>query len=410
MKLKKLLLIALIAAITASCAVLSSCQLSEHRNDKETSAETDTGETSASNIPDGIDINYTMDYLAEDLTKYLTLGEYKGLTAEVEMTYEVNDDYFASELLGLLENEATYEQITDRETKEGDVICVDYVGTLDGVAFQGGTASNVSITLSDNSGYIPGFTDGMYGVVPGNTVSYPVTFPESYPNSPDLEGKETIFTVTVHYIEGEEIVPTLTDDFVKAYLSSDAVGEAEQIATYIKENSESGKCETADDFIKYYKGFLEHRRANELKENGQSTLWNMIVKNATVKELPQKAVDSLYWLNRSNYEAYAKQYGVSYEQFLSQYVGMDDETLLAYTKDYITEDIVIYSIVKAEGIEVTDAEYEDGVKMYMEENGMTREELIEQYGEDRIKSVLQWNKLMDCLTSWNTISEKLVTE
>ncbi|MBQ8208557.1 MAG: trigger factor [Clostridia bacterium] len=391
---KTLLIIFALVMILA----LSSCQLSEYIG-KDTDTDTDTGaasdtsaDTSAdtaptleSYIPEGVDIEYTIDYMNEDLTAYVTLGEYKGLSVEVA-TYEINDDYINEKINELLEAEAVPSQITDRKTAEGDTICVDYVGTLDGVAFQGGSAQNVSIILSENSGYIPGFTDGMYDVMPGETVSYNVTFPDEYKNSPDLAGQETVFTVTVHYIEGDPVAPELTDEFVKDHFGSEG-------------------CETVDSFMTYYKGYLEQERANSVKEEASADLWALIMEDVTAIEIPEKAVEALYWSSRANYELYAYEYGIEYEEFLSMYVGMDDESLREYAENYIKEDIVIYSIVKAEGLEVTDEELAEGIATYCEEYDMTEEELIEAYSEERIIGVLQWNKLMAAIYDWSTVTE-----
>ena len=397
MNFKKLTFIALALVLVMS---LSACQLSEvlnkdNRTTDNASSDTvnDSADTSAdtsstdimSYVPEGVDLNYTMDYLNEDLSAYVTLGEYKGLSAEIT-TYEVNDAYIEEKIGELLASEATPAKITDRVTAEGDVICVDYVGTLDGVAFAGGSASNVSITLKENSGYIPGFVDGMYGVMPGETVSYDVTFPEVYPNNPDLAGKPTVFTVTVHYIEGEDVAPELNDEFVKDHFGSEG-------------------CETVEDFITYYKDYLESERAKAAKSDATTAIWKQIMENATVISLPQKAVDTMYWLNRANYEVYAAQYGIAYEEFLAQYVGSNDEAIMEYAENYIKEDIVIYSVVKAEGIEITDEEYAEGIAKFAVQYDMTEEELIESYGEARIEGVLQWNKLMDALYEWSNITE-----
>ncbi|MEE0969084.1 MAG: trigger factor [Clostridia bacterium] len=391
MKLNKITLAVLILTLSLMITMFSSCQLSKYMGEDGGNGTESESPSGSSGIPEGVDINYTMDYMNEDLTKYVKLGDYKNMSVKVE-TYEVNDKYIEKKIEELLKSQAVPQKITDRKTKEGDVICVDYTGTLDGVAFYGGTATNVAITLSENSGYIPGFTDGMYDVMPGDTVSYSVTFPDSYPNSPDLEGKETVFTVTVHYIEGEKtIVPELTDK-------------------YVSENFGAEGCETVEQFMTYYKDYLTKTRDDQLREDIIQAVWNKVMENVETVALPKKAVDALYWNNRSKYESDAAQYNMSYDNFLSAYVGITDEEMLEYTEAYVKEDIVIYSIVKAENLAVTDKEYEEGVKKYMEEYNMTEEELIETYGEERIKSVLQWNKLMDAIVSWNNVEEVIVTE
>ena len=304
------ILIAILALITALS--FASCQLSEYIDEGKQTADTEKNADTNANtvtpnanakpedyIPEGVDINYQMDYMNEDLTKYITLGKYKGFESEVA-TYTVNDEYLSKRISEILEDKAVPSKITDRKTAEGDTICVDYSGALDGVAFEGGTAKNVEISLTESNGYIPGFTDGMYDVMPGETVSYEVTFPENY--NEKLAGKLTVFTVTVHYIVGDPIVPELDDAFVK-------------------ENYGDEGCNTVEEFKVYLKAQLEDERKEQLKNDFAEDVWAMIMEDVTVIELPQNAIDSLYWLNRANYEAYAAQQGMTYENFLSMYIG-----------------------------------------------------------------------------------------
>lgn len=375
----------------------ASCQLSEYIDEGTTqSADTtntvaaDTGTVTANPdataedfVPEGVDINYQMDYMSEDLTKYITLGKYKGLESEVA-TYTVNDEYLEERISEILEDKAVPAKVTDRKTAEGDTIVVDYSGALDGVAFEGGTAQNVEISLTENNGYIPGFTDGMYDVMPGETVSYEVTFPEEY--NEKLAGKLTVFTVTVHYIVGDPVIPELNDEFVK-------------------ENYGSEGCNTVEEFKVYLKAQLEDERKEQVKEDFAEDIWALIMEDVTVIELPKDAIDSLYWLNRANYEAYAAQQGMTYNDFLSMYIGQTDEQLYEYAENYIKEDIVIYSIVKAENLDITDEEWAEEVAKFCVQYEMTEDELVASYGESKILSVIQWNKLMKAICEWNTIIE-----
>ena len=185
---KKIISLALAGMLTFSALTLSSCSSKENGSESET---TDTDTSSAltvTPIPDGVDINYVMDYMNEDLDAYVALGEYKGLSAEVE-SYDVTDEYVDTKVGELLESMAETEKVTDRKTAEGDTVNVDYVGTLDGEAFKGGTASGAELKLASDSGYIPGFAEGMYDVMPGESFSYNVTFPEDYKHSTELHSR-----------------------------------------------------------------------------------------------------------------------------------------------------------------------------------------------------------------------------
>lgn len=383
MKSRKLISLALAGVLSLS-VILSSCGSSDGGADTDTNDADTTATVGITPVPDGVDVNYVMDYLNEDLDAYVTLGEYKGLSVTVD-SYEVDDEYIDEQINSLLESSAVETRITDRKTAEGDTINVDYSGSLDGVAFDGGTATDQSVTLTEDSGYIPGFAEGMYDRMPGEEFSYNVTFPEDYSLNADLAGKEVVFTVTVNYIVGDPVVPELDDAFV-----------AEKFG-------EEG-CTTVEEFMTYYKSYLEDQKEESEKGDTKSKVWDMIMENATTIALPDKAVDAMYWATRSQYEELAVEYGMTYENFMTYYVGGTDEEFRTYCEDYIKEDIVIYQIVKAEGLEITDDEYKAGVADFAVEYELSEEELVEKYTETRIRSVLQWNKLQDAVYSWSNVT------
>jgi len=111
---------------------------------------------------------------AKDVSKYVTLGEYKGVQVTIE------------------------EENLDRPVEVGDTVNIDYVGKKDDVAFEGGTAQGYDLGIGSGS-FIDGFEDGLVGVMPGETVDLNLTFPEQY-HSEELAGAEVVFTVTVNYI------------------------------------------------------------------------------------------------------------------------------------------------------------------------------------------------------------------
>ncbi len=325
--------------------------------------------------PDDVDVDYKMDYLAEDLTKYIKLGEYKGLKVSA-YTYEITDAIIEEELALFLEEYSDYEQITDRKTAEGDTIVVDYTGMLDGVAFAGGSATNTEITLDkEDNGYVPGFIDGMYDVMPGNTVEYDVTFPSDYFNA-DLAGKKTTFKVKVEYIVGDYITPELTDEFVTKSLS------------------ETG-CKNVTEFMLYFKGYVNDQRREELKEQVTEKLMELLIENAELIALPEKSVESRYWYIRQTYENYANTYDMDYVEFLEKQVGKTDADIRKEAEDFIFEDLIIYSVIKAEGLELTEDEYKAGLADYAEVNKTTAEEFEKYYGKTVVWDALQYRKMID---------------
>ena len=111
-----------------------------------------------------------------------------------------------------------------------------------------------------------------------------------------------------------------------------------------------------------------------------------------------------YTSQRSMYEAYAAQYGYTYDEFLAA-VGVDDSYVLEMMESRVKEELAFYAIVKAEGIEVTQEDYANGILQYAADQGMSESELVEEYGEDYIRECVLWDKLMVYLAQNNNFVE-----
>ena len=110
-------------------------------------------------------------------------------------------------------------EVTDRAAATGDTVNIDYAGSIDGVAFDGGTAQGYDLTLGSGR-FIDGFEDQIVGHTPGETFDVVVTFPDPYENNPDLAGKEAVFTTTLNSIQ-ETQLPELTDAWVQENLNQE---------------------------------------------------------------------------------------------------------------------------------------------------------------------------------------------
>lgn len=159
-----------------------------------------------------------------DVDQYITLADYRNMTvsaARPAVDDETVTQYINSELL--------VGTITDRAVREGDVTDIDFVGKKDGVAFEGGTAAGFKLTIGSGR-FIPGFEDGLVGVMPGETVDLNLTFPETYQQNPDLAGQEVVFTVTVNGIDASAEYDTVTPEEMKGmglpYKTKEEVWEA----------------------------------------------------------------------------------------------------------------------------------------------------------------------------------------
>lgn len=229
MKKKILYRTAACALAVSMTAVLAGCNSS---SESESTAETATPETATTETgavdesaydylasftySDGFDENgYLKGVTAAD---YVTLPEdYADITIDAalgEVTDEDVSEYINSNILSSF---ATTEQITDRAAAMGDTVNIDYVGTIDGVEFSGGSAKGYELELGSGT-FIDNFEDQIANHTPGETFEVNVTFPDDY-GSTDLAGKAAVFTTTLNYIVGDTITPELTDAWVQENLS-----------------------------------------------------------------------------------------------------------------------------------------------------------------------------------------------
>ncbi len=379
MKYIKTLLAASLAA--AMMITATSCQLSKLMPQKTENTDNTTDPLTSFTLP-GATAAQTMDLKSEDLTQYVTVGNYKGLTATETVT-PLTDEAFETELTAYLNSATVYDEITDRKTAEGDTIIMDYVGTLGGVAFAGGTAQGHSNTLTENSGYIAGFAEGLIDVMPGTTVDLNLTFPTDY-HAADLAGKAVVFTVTVHFIQGEKITPEATDAFIAKLTGGEFTG--------------------IDAFRTFYRDYLERTAIEEAHTAAIASLWAQVFENSTFHSVPAQQVNYYYAQNKAQYEAYASMYGMTYENILAAF-GITDEGLRTQAEQYAKQDLVFFSLVQAEGLTITDAEYAENIAEYVEGTGATVAEIEAYYGKDALIDSMLWDEMLEMIYSYATITK-----
>lgn len=375
-----------LALVLCFCAAMVACG-GDTAND--TTDANNTGDTTAPEETKDLageegDTYTEMDYTTEDLSKYITLGEYKGLQIQA-IRPVVSDADIAEELQSVIDANTSYEpydeHVTDRATVAGDFVNIDYVGTMDGEVFEGGSNEGDSVVLAENNGYIDWFEDDLYGIMPGTTVKSTGKFPENYHEH--LAGKEVTFEITLNYIAGHYTIPEITDEFIK---------------------EKTGK-ETLEEYKEFLRETLQAESDAQHELSKFQTMWQVVLDNADVISLPESQVMYYYTSQRSMYESYAVQYGYTYDEFLAE-AGVTDEYIVGIMEDRVKEEIVFYSIVKAENIEVTQEDYANGIIQYAADQGMSESALVEQYGEDYIRECVLWDKLMVYLASQNTFIEE----
>ena len=152
------------------------------------------------------------------------IGSYKGMKLK-EFAYTVKDADIDKELDRLRDRNARKVDVTDRPCQNGDIVNIDFVGTVDGVKFDGGEAEGFDLTLGSGQ-FIPGFEDQVVGMNIGDKKDVNVKFPENY-QAESLKGKDAVFAVKLNSIKGKEL-PELTDAFIKDATGSETIEEYKQ--------------------------------------------------------------------------------------------------------------------------------------------------------------------------------------
>ena len=271
----------------------------------------------------------------------VTLPEYKGITiSEADVT--ASGEEIEAEVDSILAENVEYEQVTDRAVEDGDTLNIDYVGSVDGVEFDGGSTQGQGTTVTIGvTSYIDDFLEQLIGHTPGENFDIEVTFPDPYQNSPDLAGKDAIFNVTINYIQGEAIERELDDELAAQY----GYSSAQDMLTAIEES------------ITY---------------NKQMDFTDSLLSQATCDELPESVIEYMRRLDTYYFEIYSVYYGVEPDQLVQMLYGYEtvDEYAQAMEenyKDMALLALAVQAICEAEGLEATvDDIAEAGAESYIE--------------------------------------------
>lgn len=317
------------------------------------------------------------DYKALD---YVTLGQYKGLEVTVS-SLDVTEEDIQQQYYDDCSSHDKLLEVTEGEVAEGDVVNIDYVGSIDGVEFDGGTDKGVDLTIGSGT-FIPGFEDGLIGAAIGKEVNINVTFPESYQNT-DVAGKDAVFAVTVNFVKK---APEMTDDIVAEISDYKTVDEYRQgIEAQLKADKET--------------------QQNSDKING---ILNQIYSTSTINGYPEDVVNYRVAQMKNKYIQIAEQADMTLADFLSNQLQMTeeqfDEQCPAVIKQSMIQELLLKAVAESENMEISDEEYEAGIEKYVESTGAeSKETLLANYTEAEIRRSLIMDKALDFLKENTTV-------
>ena len=303
---------------------------------------------------------------------YVTLPEdYEAITLPEDVT-TVSDEDVQTQVDSLLASYATTVEVTDRAVEDGDTVNIDYVGSVDGVEFEGGSTqgAGTSVTIGVTS-YIDDFLEQLIGHMPGETFNVEVTFPDPYENNPDLAGKDAVFVTTINYIEDSQL-PEYNDAFV-----------AENFA-------ENGGYTTTAELEQAIKDSI-------VQNNTYNYVITYMNDNSTVSQVPDTMKEYQAYVMLDYYNTYASYFGMELNDFISQMLQAESQDALveaqaANIEAAAKEALILQAVAEAQGITVDTAAAQEMM-------GENYETAVSTYGEPYVLMNTMANKVIDQLMS-----------
>ena len=315
---------------------------------------------------------------AEVVTKpEVKLGEYKNLEVSVDVSKEVSDADVDAKIERERNNLAEL-VLKEDKAANGDTVVIDFVGTVDGVEFDGGKGDNFSLELGSGR-FIPGFEDQLVGHAAGETVEVNVTFPEDY-QAIDLAGKDAKFVTTIHEVKEKE-VPELDDELAKD----------------IDED-----VETLDELKEKYRKELAESKEIAFDDAVESAALDLAVENAEIVELPEEMVHEEVHRSVNEFLGNMQRQGISPDMYF-QITGTTQEDLHkqheADAEKRTKTNLVIEAVAKAEGFEASDEDIEAEIASLAADYNMEVERVRQLLSADMLKHDIVIKKAVELITS-----------
>ena len=314
---------------------------------------------------------------AEVVTKpEVKLDAYKDLEVSVEVSKEVSDEDVDARIERERNNLAEL-VIKEGAAAEGDTVVIDFVGSVDGVEFDGGKGDNFSLGLGSGQ-FIPGFEDQLVGHKAGETVDVVVTFPEDY-QAADLAGKEAKFVTTIHEVKEKE-VPALDDELAKDI---------------------DEEVETLDELKEKYRKELAEGKEAAYKDAVESAAIDLAVENAEIVDLPEEMVHEEVHRSVNEFLGNMQRQGISPDMYF-QITGTTKEDLHkqheADAEARTKTNLVIEAVAKAEGFEASAEEIEAEITSLAADYNMEVDRVRQLLSEDMLKHDITIKKAVEVIT------------
>ena len=315
---------------------------------------------------------------AEVVTKpEVKLGAYKDLEVSVEASKEVTDEEVDAKLESERKNLSEL-VVKEGAAENGDTVVIDFVGSVDGVEFDGGKGENHSLELGSGQ-FIPGFEDQLVGAKAGDEVEVKVTFPEDY-QATDLAGKAAVFVTKVNEVKAKE-VPALDDELAKDL--DDEVDTLDELKAKYRKELEAAKEIAFDDAV-------------------EGAALDLAVENAEIVELPAEMVEDEVHRAMNEFMGNMQRQGISPEMYF-QITGTTQEDLhKQYEADAdkrVKTNLVIEAVAAAEGFDATEEEIQKEINDLAAEYNMEVSQVSALLSPEMLKHDITMKKAVEVITS-----------
>ncbi|MCC8141950.1 MAG: trigger factor [Lachnospiraceae bacterium] len=362
---------ALMVGALAATTILAGCASEDVTEEVSVSAESEDEVITAEEMLSSTDY---------DITEYVTLpDDYMNLTVELTSNYEVTqeeiEDYVNDYIVSYY---PLYVQTDKTTVEDGDIVDIDYVGTLDGEEFDGGSGEDYKLTIGSGT-FIDGFEDGLIGQEVGTTVDLDLTFPDDY-SSEDLAGQDVVFTVTINGIMDETMIDydDLTDE-------------------YVEENFGTYGMTTVDDLLADVQDTLESSNESEEQTEIQQNVLDQLMAGSTItypeslQEERQESVDEYL----EEIKEAAEENDMTYDDYVAAYSGYPDvesfeEYIQTTSEESLDEELILEAVVADQDISITRSEFESFVDTFIAYYGFEDAESFYDYYGGELYTMLSY--------------------
>ncbi len=306
----------------------------------------------------------------------VSLAAYTGLKAEKKV-YKVTDEALDSAVNERLSDYAEYKSVS-RPSRNGDWVYVDYKALVYGESIS--EEEDYSFILGDEE-YGEEFDEKLTGVLSGDKLNFTIEYDDDFEDE-DFAGNAVDFEVSIKEVK-EEIMPDATDEFVK----------------------EKFGYSTYDEFVSSVRTSISEEYERESNSELQEDLLQQVIKASSILQYSKEEYEEAEESIDSIYKSYADSLGMdlasAYELFEVTEADVEEEV-----QNELYRTIVVNAIIKNEDLTLSEEEYEDGIVYYMEENEYdSKDEFLNDYGEEEVRSQLMEDKVLNMLTDAADITE-----